>query len=752
MRRDSRALVLVLVLGLVGAATPRGGRALAQQGVPSPQERKRDDILRALGLEKKPPSPPAESAPPPAASASTPRGPEPAAATPGAVPPRNKDAGASGPAGAPPTESFARVIHPQVMAACKVCHTPGGTAGASAFLLHGELVADHHAIVRFVDVHSPATSVLLEKAAGTKLHGGGAPWPASSPPYRHALTWIREGARLGGGAQPVPVVPPVASERQTLSKREPRSSATPLERPRADASDANAPPGEAVGADPVGTPSGSAIRAGVGTSLATRPRAEVFATDVHPLRTSACGACHRPGGTAAMTRFSLSGVAAADEAVVRGLVDPQAPERGLLLTKAAGQLHGGGAVVPPGDPRREVLVSWIRGLAAAPATDAAEGPTARGAAAAEPGLASETDAPALRAAATAGDQAASQHAAERGPPPGAALALPLGFLLNGRFSLDYERRQFTGDPLGGASTNALRSHHHYLFLSRAVASEPCGLAAEILTLQFWEAHCRVSGLPSPLRLTVSGGKIVVPFGADPLYHQSYGGLAGIDQQVLPIIWAIEGVAAHLVAERRALVLTDDLFVIRGYGLAHADGVLNLQNDFSAVDQTRVGWGNRLGVSWMFASAWYSVYFNPLGFGRHLLMQALDVTVWRPRGIPVLQHFSLGLGLLRADVSGGGPGVGGPGLDYYDFADYLQVRYHPTDWLYVQYRTGLRTFDNRRGLILDKSRLTSADASTHNVAVVARHGALTAGLYYFINLEKVDEVPNDLLRLSVIYEL
>src|ERR1044071_967414 len=102
------------------------------------------------------------------------------------------------------------------------------------------------------------------------------------------------------------------------------------------------------------------------------------------------------------------------------------------------------------------------------------------------------------------------------------------------------------------------------------------------------------------------------------------------------------------------------------------------------------------------------------------MQALDLTVWRPRGVPVLEHFSAGAGLLRADVSGGGPGVGGVGFDYYDFADYFPPRYPPFDWLYVQYRTGLRTINNRRGLILDKTRLTSADASAHNFAIVARH--------------------------------
>ena len=133
------------------------------------------------------------------------------------------------------------------------------------------------------------------------------------------------------------------------------------------------------------------------------------------------------------------------------------------------------------------------------------------------------------------------------------------------------------------------------------------------------------------------------------------------------------------------------------------------------------------------------------------MQALDLSVWRPRGVPVLQHFSLGAGLLRADVSGGGPGVGGVGYDYYHFADYLQLRYYPDRLALHPVPAGLRTFENRRGVVVDDTRLTRADASTHNFAVVARYRGLTAGLYYFINLEKADEVPNDLLRLRVTYE-
>jgi hypothetical protein len=35
--------------------------------------------------------------------------------------------------------------------------------------------------------------------------------------------------------------------------------------------------------------------------------------------------------------------------------------------------------------------------------------------------------------------------------------------------------------------------------------------------------------------------------------------------------------------------------------------------------------------------------------------------------------------------------------------------------------------------------------------MARHRGAWAILEYFINLEKVDEIPDDLLRLSLVYE-
>jgi hypothetical protein len=152
------------------------------------------------------------------------------------------------------------------------------------------------------------------------------------------------------------------------------------------------------------------------------------------------------------------------------------------------------------------------------------------------------------------------------------------------------------------------------------------------------------------------------------------------------------------------------------------------------------------VSWFCASAWYSAYYNPLGFGRRLFMQAVDITVWRPRPIPVLGHFSAAAGALRADVSGGGHG-----LDYYHFGSYFQLRYHPTDWLYLQYRQGLRTFNNRRGVIVDDTRLGPEDGSTHNFGIVGRYRGLSVGLFYFLMFEKAGEIPNDFARVSVTYE-
>ncbi|RKH43291.1 hypothetical protein D7X12_13720 [Corallococcus sicarius] len=476
------------------------------------------------------------------------------------------------------------------------------------------------------------------------------------------------------------------------------------------------------------------------------PEALRFAPRVHEQLLSGCESCHGPEGFAGSSRYVASTDPGQHLRSVSPLVVPGSAATSVLYQRAKGEAHAGGAVWEPGSAELELLGQWINAGAQGPvpeATPVASAPVPSSPAANPPAQPSPAPNP----------HGANPHGAN----PHAGISLGtypvFGSLsLNGRFDLNYERRNYNDHPFQSEGVNALRSYHQFLFLTRQSATDPVTLTLEMLSLQFWEVGVRVSPEAWPVKVFAKGGKVLVPFGGDPLFHHSYGGLAGFDQKVLPVVFAREGLTVNVQRRQGPLTLSGDAYLIAGYQLRTADAVLNLQSDFAPLDETRLGIGARLGASWGPVSVWYSPYFNSLGFGRRLFLQALDVAVWRPRGVPVLERFSLGAGLLRADVSGGeAEGYGGPGADYYHFASYLQLRFHPRDWLYLQYRQGLRTFGNRRGLILDSTDLTRDDGSTHNVGAVARWRGLSAGLFHYWNLEKADEVPDDFTRLVVALE-
>ena len=382
----------------------------------------------------------------------------------------------------------------------------------------------------------------------------------------------------------------------------------------------------------------------------------------------------------------------------RAFVDPDRQGDGVLASKAAGQSHGGGAPWPPGSAGQVTLLSWTAAGTPVGGPDASE----------PPATAAPTTAPAPTPAATLHGPPPGNVPPGKprpAPHPGHPAARPRGLalfggtlVLNGRFDLNLERRAFETNPWAEASTTAIQSFHHFLFLSRQSAEDPFTFTAEITSLAFFEVGARFVPPSRTWRLHVRFGKLLVPFGNEPLFHQSYGGHAGFDQRVLPIIWAAEGVAASGSLDVGTITLSSDLYGVRGHGLRRADTVLNLQNDLSPIDEVRPALGVRLGVAWSALSAFYSAYFNPLGHDRRLFMQAIDITLWRWRDLPVLDRLVLGGGLLRADVSGGGPGV-----DYYHFASYWLARLYLLDGLSLQYRQGLRTFDNKRNLIFDGRR-------------------------------------------------
>lgn len=590
---------------------------------------------------------------------------------------------------------------------CAGCHRVGAPAATSGWTLGAGARADYAATVRLVSVSSPAQSTLLKKARGEARHSGGKVLTKASPGHGVLLKWIAGGATFGRAAAAAP--------------------AAEIVKPIVPAAPVAAAPLEA-------TPD-----AGIG---AAAPSPELlFAPAIHDALLASCSSCHSPGNAAAASRYLASPDPVAHAAAALALVVPGSAATSLLFQCARGDAHPAGAVWPADSPQLAALGAWIDSgaqVAAAADTGVSEAPRTDGGTPTAP----------LTGAAAVVD--AVVHAHERGGLSLGSYPVIGALRLNGRFDLNLERRHYTDNPFASEATNALASYHHFLFLNRQSTEDNFTLNVEVLTLLFWEVGYRISRDDWPVRLTAKFGKLIVPFGGEWLHH-SYGGLAGFDSKVLPAVFAQEGVLLSAETRVQQVAFTADVYMISGYGLKRADGVLNLQNDFAPLDTLRPAFGGRVGASWGPISVHYSGLVNTLGYGRQLYLQALDLAVWRPRGVPVLQHFSFGAGVLRADVSGGERGFGGPGDDYYHFATYWQVRYHPFDWLFVQYRQGLRTFDNRRGVILDDTRLSADDASAHNVSIVARWRGASVGLSQFWNLEKADEQPNDFTRLMVSYD-
>ncbi len=733
--------------------------------VPSPSraqtpEEKRRRLQEMLGV-KKPATPPAQAAGAPDAGvpeqqqAEAPTAPP---ASPGKEPVAAPTAKPQPGVARPRALTFAEDARPILDKACASCHGPEGQAAKSRWVLRGE-PADYEATLRFVKLDAAAQSPLLKKGTGAVLHGGKKSLAAESAEYTTLLRWIEGGALPGkvqvavtaapGGAS----VPAASAPTATAGAPRPASPPTTASAPATGAPTASAPtPGAptASASNPApATPSAPTSAASPAPPSPEGASAELrFAPRLHEQLLASCASCHSPEGLAASTRYVASADPEQHLKSVLPLVVPGSSATSVLSQRARGEEHMAGAVWEKGSAELELLGRWIDAGALGP-PPAATAPVAE---------ASQPPSPAATTAAAQPPPAqppSAHHPPAGGPHGGVSLGtFPLlgSLSLNGRFDLNYERLNYTDNPFSGEAKNALRSYHQFLFLTRQSATDPVTITLELLSLQFWEVGLRLTPASAPVKVSAKVGKILVPFGGDPLFHHSYGGHAGFDQRVLPVVFAREGLAVNVQRRVGPVALSADAYLLSGYRLRRADGLLNLQSDFAPLEETRLGLGARLGASWGPISLWYSPYVNSLGYGRQLFLQALDVAVWRPRGLPVAEHFSLGAGLLRADVSGGEEeGYGGPGADYYHFASYLQLRFHPTDWLYVQYRQGLRTFGNRRGVYLDTNALTREDGSTHNVGVMARWRGLSAGLFHYWNLEKADEVPDDFTRLVVAYE-
>lgn len=319
------------------------------------------------------------------------------------------------------------------------------------------------------------------------------------------------------------------------------------------------------------------------------------------------------------------------------------------------------------------------------------------------------------------------------------------------FDAAYERNERSADWSSGK--NVFRSYHRLLFLSRQGADVPIGFTAELLGQHFYELNTVLSPPGSRLRVTAHGGKILVPFGPDPLFHKSYGGQTGADQRILPVIWSSFGAGVRFAYATRGLAATDEIYVVQGFDISSVDQPLNLQRDLATYDGARVAVGNRLALSFGPATLWYSFYRNQMRFGRLLMIQAVDVALWRP-SLPVLNRLAVGAGFVRVHVSAspdfGKPGASADASAYYHFGDYLWLRAYLFTGLYLQARTGLVTFNNWHSLAYDANRADPNDSSHHTLALAYEYASAQVMLSYHWNFEKIGERSDDFLRLMVTY--
>lgn len=700
------ALALALVLPPVSAeAQP-------------PRKKQRKELMDQLGLPKRKPEPPPKQPEPP--------------------PPEDEDIDglsesepptsggeASGPAATKPKlVTYTGRARKLLDSGCASCHASGASAGKTGFVITGDLDADYQNAKRLVSVSKPESSTLLRKAAG-ESHGGGATFPVGSANYKTLLQWIVDGARKGGtttstaapAPQPKPDAPTTTTSPSTPSK--PSKPKAPLEKAPETTTTETSP--EQLEPSWVDLPPAYAPRS-------------------HAILQDACSSCHALGSFAGTTALGLSGDPVRDYATVRLLVDLADPSASPLLRKGRGEAHGGGASLDPRSSEYLELLAWIEA--------GAHGPTAK-----DIGPATEQESDDDDVDVTTSASVPAREPSERlgdgtpvpeSMPSRLPFSLPYHLRLNGRFDLSYERRDYKNHPFG-PGRNALQTYHHFLFLSRSGAEDPFGFNIEVLTQQFFEFNARFTSKNERAKFLLKAGKILVPFGDEPLFHSSYGGKTGFDQELLPIIWSQPGLAFNVHINAGPVGISNDLYAVQGYALRAPDGVLNLQSDFSSFENFRFGVGDRVGLSWAPLTAWYSFQANPLGHGRLLFMQAFDLEFWRLRDVPFLQDLVVGIGAMRADVSGGGSGT-----DYYHFGSYGQIRYYPIDWLWIQYRWGLKTFDNRRGVYFDPTRMDERDNSSHNLTIGATWKGLYAALQLFWNLEKANEQHNDFLRFTVGY--
>lgn len=308
-----------------------------------------------------------------------------------------------------------------------------------------------------------------------------------------------------------------------------------------------------------------------------------------------------------------------------------------------------------------------------------------------------------------------------------------GFFINGRFDINIESREFKTNPFGGKFS--IVNYHHFLFVSRNEKS--FFVSVQIPDLWYYEFGYIINKWVS-----VKGGKIMVPIGADPLFHHEYGGLTGFDQRFLPFVWSEHGVNLNIRLVRRTkFLISSDIFVVNA-PKGDPKKVL-LPTEKSQPDKLALG--GRLKIGYGKVVGFLSLYWNQYSGKYNFIMPGADLTL-SYGFLPFAKFLAVKMGFLRPYVEGD-PNVIG---NYYHFADYIRFDVKLPENFSFRYIAGTSTFQNYKGFFYDKETGDENDSTTHNFGLYWRKEKFTVGFQYVINLE-AKEINNDFMRVLLVYE-
>lgn len=85
-------------------------------------------------------------------------------------------------------------VYPLLLSYCSTCHSAGGAAATSGFVLSSDATSDYDGVVSLVSEGDPDSSTLLQKASGQTAHAGSGVLAESSVEFKTLAAWVEQGA------------------------------------------------------------------------------------------------------------------------------------------------------------------------------------------------------------------------------------------------------------------------------------------------------------------------------------------------------------------------------------------------------------------------------------------------------------------------------------------------------------------------------------------------------------------------------